>query len=86
MRKLKNFWDQLHSDYRGYCYFNYDADNGIKYKDPIFLFWVIRELYFKIKQRYCHHEWIVESHISPDSGSEDVYCPKCGLSHHIIYY
>jgi hypothetical protein len=41
---------------------------------------------FGAESAVCEHEWVVESSIGPDSGSEDFYCSKCGACDHVIWY
>ncbi len=82
---LQWLW-RLKAEYEGYCYFNYDDEKQVKLKDPHFILWVIGALRNRYIQKHCKHEWEVESHISPDSGSEDFTCKKCGVYHHIRYY
>jgi hypothetical protein len=84
--KLLQWWLKMKSGYRSFCYFNWDHDNQIKYQDPTFIGWIIKTLKIEYLQKHCNHDYQFESHITPDHGSEDVYCPKCGLSHHVTYY
>ena len=52
---------------------------------------LIEFLYDNYKQRKqiknCDHTNMeVDSHITGDSGSEDLHCPDCGFTDHIQYY
>lgn len=88
--KILKWWFGLKRGYHNECWGNVDVDyetgKMIKLKDPTFWEYFIMTIKRGYKIKHCNHEWEVESHISPDSGSEDIYCPKCGYFEHICYY
>lgn len=43
---------------------------------------MIRRLLCKI----LGHKWENHSHITPDSGIEDIGCSRCGEGHRIVWY
>lgn len=57
-----------------------------------FLLWSIDfwwRLQFRVAPLVCRlfgHRLEVESDVSPDAGSEDLHCTRCGHTNHITYY
>jgi hypothetical protein len=69
-------------------------EKGWKVPAPIFKVWALAELIVgnivhqivKIPCRIWGHAWMEESHCTPDSGSIDMDCARCGEGFHVSLY
>jgi len=83
--KFGNYWTKFIETYQEYTYINKheelygsDLEKKFSFKEMIRLSHL---------RATCKHEALEsESHITGDSGSEDMYCPTCGFQHHICYF
>lgn len=85
----------LKANYREWAYYYFwDPGFQVYNKVPLTLFekiilWIADTFNNNRAKRECErlgHDWDYSADIGPDSGSEDIDCKRCGLSHHINYY
>ena len=75
----------LKQDYKDHkSYYEYTPE-GLKYNIFRYVVDKINEGIVSFKCRKGH-KWEVQSDIGPESGSEELTCTCCGVSHTNIYY
>ena len=74
----------LKENYKNYKY-AYQFEDAGKYNIFLYLLEKINERIVSFKCRKGH-KWEVQTDIGPESGSEELTCTCCGVSHTNTYY